>query len=213
MANEPESTAGAASLDAAYFERVYAADPDPWRFETSAYEHAKYDRTLAVLPREKFERGVEIGCSIGVLTEQLAVRCASLLALDVSEAALTQARARCAALPRVEFVRMQVPDEVPGGRFDLVLLSEVGYYWSRGDLQRASAWMVGSLRPEGALVLVHWTDPVHDYPLTGDQVHDHVLAIAGQGGLQHRHGERHARYRLDVFTAVASGHGELRAAS
>lgn len=213
MATEPGSKAAGVSLDPAYFERVYAADPDPWRFETSAYEHAKYARTLAVLPQARFDRAVEIGCSIGVLTEQLAARCASLLALDVSEAALAQARVRCAALPQVSCVRMQVPDEVPDGGFDLVLLSEVGYYWSRADLQRASAWMVSALWPGGALVLVHWTDPVHDYPLTGDQVHDHFLDIAEQGSLTHRHGERHARYRLDVFAAVTSGQGEVRAAS
>ena len=43
----------AASLPAAYFEAIYERDPDPWRFQTSAYERAKYDATLAALGRDE----------------------------------------------------------------------------------------------------------------------------------------------------------------
>ena len=189
------------SLQPDYFDRVYAAKADPWDFETSAYEAAKYDATLQALPADRYGRALEIGCSIGVLTRRLAERCDHLLAVDVSEAALDAARRRCADRPQVEFARMQIPDVYPDARFDLVLVSEVGYYWSRPDLRRALDAIVSSLEPEGSLVLVHWTAPVHDYPLRGDDVHDEAFAMAGPGGpLRHTSGSRHERYRIDAFT-------------
>lgn len=188
------------SLQPAYFARVYAADPDPWRFETSDYERDKYAVTLAALPLPRYERAFELGCSNGVLTAQLALRCRTLLAVDVDESALERARMRCASLQQVEFARMQVPDETPEGAFDLILVSEVGYYWSRADLARAARWMLGALRPAGSLVLVHWTPEVPDYPLSGDDVHEYFLGLAAAGEIHHLHGERHAQYRLDTFS-------------
>ena len=56
-------------MGAAYFEALYAADEDPWDFTTSAYERAKYDRTVAALGDRRFARGLEVGCSIGVEAE------------------------------------------------------------------------------------------------------------------------------------------------
>lgn len=188
------------SLAPDYFDRVYAAKADPWDFETSVYEADKYTETLAALPRPRYRRALEIGCSIGVLTEQLAERCERLLAVDVSEVALDIARRRCAGLPQVEFARMQIPAAYPDGLFDLVLLSEVGYYWSAADLKRAHDAIVASLEPGGELLLVHWTPPVHDYPLTGDDVHDAFLACSTPGApLRRTAGARYAQYRLDRF--------------
>jgi hypothetical protein len=69
------------SIPARYFDDLYAGERDPWEFETSAYEQAKYDATLAALPRPRYRRGLEIGCSIGVLTARLAGRCGSLVAI------------------------------------------------------------------------------------------------------------------------------------
>lgn len=192
------------SLPPTYFDDVYRANEDPWHFETSPYERDKYAATLAALPRPRYENAFEIGCSIGVLTAQLAPRCGHLLAVDVAAAALEKARARCAALPQVEIRQMQVPDEFPAAQFDLILVSEVGYYWSQADLTRAAEQMLAHLPPGGQLLLVHWTPRVHDYPLTGDEVHEFFLEKTRHGGsLRHLHGERHAQYRLDLLEARA----------
>ena len=43
------------------FDALYAGDPDPWGFETSDYEHRKYDATLAALGARRFERALEVG--------------------------------------------------------------------------------------------------------------------------------------------------------
>ena len=191
------------TLPPSYFDGVYQASTDPWSFASSPYEQGKYAATLAALPRPHYERVFEIGCSIGVLTARLAARCAHLLSVDVSEAALTQARQRCAELPQVRIERLQVPQEFPAGQFDLILLSEVGYYWSPPDLARAADLLLTALPPGGQLLLVHWTPPVHDYPLTGDEVHEFFLAKATPGGpLRHLHGHRADQYRLDLLEKV-----------
>ncbi|MBC7923585.1 MAG: methyltransferase domain-containing protein [Ferruginibacter sp.] len=185
------------SLSPGYFERLYTENPDPWGFETRAYEREKYATTLAALPRTTYHNALEIGCSIGVLTEQLAGRCGALRAVDVSETALQRARQRCARLPHVRLERRQLPGEFPTEQYDLILVSEVGYYWSAADLVRARQAITDGLRPGGHLLLVHWTPYVADYPLTGDAVHEAFLAVPDQ--LRHQFGQRHATYRLDRF--------------
>lgn len=192
------------TLNPDYFDDVYRANDDPWAFTSSPYERAKYQDTLAALPRPRYEQAFEIGSSIGVLTAQLALRCGHLLSVDVSEAALAQARQRCAQLPQVELRKMQVPAEFPEGQFDLILLSEVGYYWAPADLARAADLMLAALPAGAQLLLVHWTPVVPDYPQTGDEVHDFFLEKAAPGGpLAHLHGHRAEKYRLDLFERTA----------
>jgi cyclopropane fatty-acyl-phospholipid synthase-like methyltransferase len=184
-----------------YFEDLYTAKPDPWGFDTSDYERRKYDATLAAIG-EGHQNALEIGCSIGVFTQRLAPRCRHLLAVDIAETALDAARRRCADLTNVEFRRLQLPDERPEGRFDLVVLSEVGYYWTRPDLDRFLAWLRDALTPGGRFVLVHWTGAT-DYPLTGDQVHDHI-ASATRDYLRLVERIAAERYRLDVLVNQAT---------
>lgn len=188
-----------ASLPPGYFEQVYAANEDPWDFTTSEYERAKYADTLAELPRQHYARGFEVGCSIGVLTEQLAKRCDYLLSVDVAEAALLQARRRCADLPEVRIERLHIPEDKPTGTFDLIVISEVGYYWSPEDQVRAMTLLAAHHQSGGHLVLVHWTPEVHDYPQTGDAVHETWLARPEWRVLQD---EKRDRYRLSVLERV-----------
>ena len=183
------------SLPSSYFEALYGRDPDPWRFASSAYERDKYVATLASLDDRRFARGLEIGCSIGVLTQMLAPRCDRLVAVDVVPSALDQARARCADQPWVNFERMQVPQQWPEGEFDLILLSEVVYYLSRTDVDTLADHVRASLEPDGSALLVHWTGPTN-YPLSGDAAADRFIARAGfRVVLQ----ERQPEYRLDLL--------------
>ena len=145
------------SLPPGFFDAIYGEADDPWSFATSEYEAAKYAVTLDALPRPRYRSAFEIGCSIGVLTERLAARCDALLSVDVAARALAQARERCAHLPWAQFAQLQVPEAFPDATFDLVVVSEVGYYWSESDLRRARDLIVEHLEPGGHLLLVHWT--------------------------------------------------------
>lgn len=178
-----------------YFDDLYSKNNDPWNFETKPYEHEKYAATLAHLPRAHYGAGLELGCSIGVLSQMLASRCDSLLSLDVAEAALEVARKRCADVSNVRFERRTLPDEFPAGRFNLILMSEIGYYFARPDLLRLGEKCVAALEEGGDLVAVHYLPNVPDYPITGDEVHKTLFEL----GLEHLGGFRAERYRFDAW--------------
>ena len=80
---------GAVAAD--HFERLYRADPDPWRVASAWYERRKRGLLLAALGREHYRHAFEPGCGTGELTRCLALRCAQVCAVDVAPAAA----ARC----------------------------------------------------------------------------------------------------------------------
>jgi SAM-dependent methyltransferase len=189
------------SLPASYFEAIYQSDRDPWKFETSEYEAKKYAATIAALPKSRYDSALEIGGSIGVLTEMLAQRCDSILSIDISKLAQDQAIQRCKKLEQVQFKLMNFPHEYPEEKFDLVLVSEVGYYWCREDLQTAQRRIFELLEPNGHLLLVHWLPVSPDYPLTGDEVHDSFIECVPVD-VQPLQSQRNENYRLDLFARV-----------
>lgn len=177
------------------FDAMYAAAPDPWGFRSSAYERDKYAGTLAALARPRYPHALEVGCSIGVFTRALAGRCDTLLAIDGSGVALATARETCADCPNVIFERRVVPSGFPPGRFALIVLSEVLYYMTAGDV-RAVAEACFAAQPDGGeLVLCHWLGET-DYPLTGAEAAEAFVSAAVAKA--YRHETMHDDvYRLD----------------
>ena len=190
------------SLSDAYFEDMYRENRDPWRFASSPYEQEKYATTLAALGDRRWRRACEIGCSIGVLTQTLAARCERLVATEVSETALTQAKERCAKEKNVEFLKLRAPDEWPPGRFDLFVVSEVLYYFCEPDVERFARLCAASLEPNGAALLVHWIGET-DYPLSADVA---VQSFRETCGVEMKPiiEQRNQFYRLDLFQRSAA---------
>jgi hypothetical protein len=186
------------TLRPAYFDAVYAAESDPWRFASSAYEKNKYAATIAALPKPGYVSAFEVGCSIGVLTRELAPRCTSLLAVDVALAPLTAARHRCADLSNVRFEQMFVPEQWPDGVFDLMIFSEIVYYLDKLDVARLATNAGLTLSPHGDIVLVHWTGET-DYPLGGDEASElFINSIAPAAKVVRQ--ERRQLFRTDVLS-------------
>ena len=181
-----------------YFDALYTADPDPWKFAASPYERAKYTLTLSAMPRSRYRSALEVGCSIGVLTRSLASRCNVVVAIDAAAAPLVEARRRCAALPGVRFEQMFVPDEWPDGVFELILLSEIVYYLSREDVGRLAAQVTRSLPKGGSVILVHWTGETN-YPLSGDEAAALFIKRMGSTCVVERE-DRYRQFRLDVLS-------------
>ena len=188
------------SLPAEYFDALYAHDPDPWRFATSDYEAAKYAATLEAVSPARFAAGLEIGCSIGVLTRRLAECCDTLLAVDVAEAALDQARQRNADLPHVRFARAAVPGCWPQGRFDLIVLSEVLYYLDQTDGAATAQLASKAALPGGTVLLVHWLGDTN-YPRTGDTAVEQFLVETAHTLILQQQA-RTSQYRLDLLRRV-----------
>ncbi len=189
------------SLNTEFFQQLYQKNPDPWQFATSEYEAKKYAATLNALPRNLYQSGFEIGGSIGILTEKLARRCQSLLSVDVSDIAQAQAIDRCQHLHNIKFELMSVPKSFPTESFDLIVLSEVGYYWSWEDLHKAQDLIVDRLQSQGHLLLVHWTADRGILSLTGDEVHNDFLRLVPDK-LKRIKSVVEDKYRLELFEKI-----------
>lgn len=138
--------------DAASFEKLYVDLGDPWSYETSTYEADKYRRTLALLPPRRYRRGLEVGCSIGVMSKLLAERCDHLLGLDFAPTAIAKARER--GISNARFEVASVPRDWPAGRWDLIVVSELLYYLNGDDLEETITRILGSLAPDGDCLVV-----------------------------------------------------------
>ncbi|MGJ5177491.1 class I SAM-dependent methyltransferase [Bradyrhizobium oligotrophicum] len=191
-------TRKAATLPPDYFEDKYKADIDPWRFRSSAYEQEKYQATLSSLSRRRYANALEVGCSIGVLTRLLSARCAHLLAIDTSVTALEAARSVNDS--NVSFRRATLPADFPDGPFDLIVLSEVLYYFAKPDLQLIAQSCRAQIAPDGEIVLCHWLGET-DYPLTGIDASE-LFAEFIKPALPVRAILHDETYRLERFSAA-----------
>ncbi|KQR75190.1 SAM-dependent methyltransferase [Arthrobacter sp. Leaf337] len=153
------------------FDVVHGGNADPWSYTSSWYERRKRALTLAILPDAEYGSGLEIGCSIGTLSVELAARCREYVAVDASSAALVQAAERLGGHPAARTLHLTVPQRWPEGRFDLAVVSETGYYLTAEELAELFARVQGSLNPGGTLLLCHWRHPVTGWELDGDTVH------------------------------------------
>ncbi|QHQ35388.1 class I SAM-dependent DNA methyltransferase [Algicella marina] len=158
--------------DAASFDRLYREKGDPWDYETSPYEAEKYARCLALLPSRRFAHGLEIGCSIGVMSQAIARRCDNLLGLDFAPTAIKLARAR--GIPGARFEVSRVPEGWPTGKWDLIVLSEVLYYLSPVELDKAIRLVSRSLAPGGSCLVAGYLGPT-ETTLTAREVETRLL--------------------------------------
>lgn len=190
------------AVEAEGFERRYRVDPDPWSYETSPYERRKYERTLAALPPGPIDDALELGCSTGAFTELLAERCARTVAVDFSFEAVRLARRRLAESRGVTIEQRDLRAGLPAGTFDLVVCSELLYYWEEADVIAFCERTVTALAPEGSLVAVHWRGDDPDAPLDGDAVHG-LLHGGLADRLAHTLEKGTPAYRLDRWTRAA----------
>jgi LmbE family N-acetylglucosaminyl deacetylase len=149
------------------FDAHYERKPEGWDFDGSWYERRKRAVTLAALPRERYRSALELGCATGVLTAALTERADAVLGTDISAAPLERARHRA---PAARFVQAALPSEWPSGRWDLVVMSEVGYYLSPADLDATVDAVLASLDDDGVLVACHWRHPDDEAVSSGDAV-------------------------------------------
>ncbi|MDX6357458.1 MAG: hypothetical protein QOH37_512 [Nocardioidaceae bacterium] len=157
-------------------DRLHRDEPDPWGVDSRWYEQRKRALLLAALPRERFRHALEIGCSTGALTAALAERADRVLGVDRSVAALTAARRRLAATSNAEVADLDVPQAWPDeGPFDLVVVSEVGYFLSPRALDALVDRISTGLTRDGVVALCHWRHPVEGWVSDADDVHRRFL--------------------------------------
>lgn len=112
-----------------------------WNF-AAPRSQAYYSRVLAVVAEQssgdRWGDTLEIGCSEGVFTAELACRCRSVSAYDISPTARARAAERCAQFPTVRIGPLDLTkDEIPG-QYDLAFAMDV-LSMVRGCKQMAAA--------------------------------------------------------------------------
>jgi SAM-dependent methyltransferase len=147
----------------AHFEALYAADEDPWAVRATWYERRKRALLLASLGRERYRSAFEPGCGNGEMSAELALRCERLLACDGAASAVAAARRRLqgAAPGAVRIEQRSLPAQWPQDEcFDLVVISELAYYFDLAGVQILLTHACGMLMPGGELALCHY---LHDF--------------------------------------------------
>jgi SAM-dependent methyltransferase len=180
----------------AFFETLYQGSSDPWQFASSSYELNRYQATLHSLSQASYRRGFEPGCSVGVLTAALAQRVVHLIACDIADTAVACAKERCRDLNHVEIYQRDASEGPPEGTFDLIVFSELGYYFSADRLGLIARQMAGGLEPGGEFVAVHWLGHSPDHVLHGDAVHE---VLAESLPCEWIGGSRQAGFRIDSW--------------
>jgi SAM-dependent methyltransferase len=180
----------------AFFEARYQASSDPWQFASSAYELKRYQATIEALSRVSYRCGFEPGCSVGVLTAELARRVKHLIACDISATAVASAKRRCREFSHVDIYQGDAAAGRPAGTFDLMVFSELGYYFSADRLQTIVRQLAARLEPDGEFLAVHWLGDSPDHLLHGDEVHEvltQTLPCEWMGG------SRQVGFRIDSW--------------
>lgn len=177
----------------AHFDRLFAADADPWSYERDAVSEERKALLLSLLPRGPLPRLLEIGCGAGWITAGLAARSDTVIALDISQVALDLARARCAGHDNVEFRRFDLLDDALPGGFDVVMCAGVLVYlpWARQVQVRDR--IVAALNP-GAWLLLEHTRKAFPGECAGERIH---ALYAGHAGLKLA-----ARERRDIYEVL-----------
>jgi SAM-dependent methyltransferase len=177
-----------------FFDAKYRENDDPWAFASNDYEQKRYSEILYALDSRRYKRAFEPGCSIGILTARLASICEHVDAIEISPTAVTLARQHCAHLANVNICCGSLPKDVPVGTFDLVILSEIGYYFDRQELFQVGSDLAERLEHSGVLLAVHWLGHSADHLLDGDSVHE---VLSHLGGLTLEYSKRHIGFRID----------------
>jgi SAM-dependent methyltransferase len=162
-----------------YFDALYSASEDPYALRQRWYEARKRALLLAALPQARYRRVYEPGCGIGELTLALSHRCDQLLASDFSTHAVEIARKRTEGHANVRVARHVLPADWPreDGRFDLIVLSELGYFLDRNDMQRLARCCEETLEADGTLVACDWRPDFAQRSLSTKDVHGALAAL------------------------------------
>ncbi len=178
------------------FEAIYRASEDPWQFATSAYEQSRYDAILGSLQRSRYDTAFEPGCSVGVLTARLAAVCRRVIATDIAPTAVLHAVERCRQWDSVSVQVAAGLTDLPHAPVDLIVFSEIGYYFDAAALERYASELAAQLIPGGEFIAAHWLGTSPDHVLHGDVVHETLLATLPLSWVQ---GTRHDGFRIDSW--------------
>ena len=181
---------------AEFFEAKYLRQDDPWNFISDEYERKRYEEIFKSVAESRFQQAYEPGCSIGMLTQRLAAICDEVEAIDISPKAVDLAKKHCNHLVNVSIYCASLKDSTPQAPPDLLVLSEIGYYFSADDWQNKVSFLLNHCQKPCSVVAAHWLGHSEDHVISGDKVHEILDSI---GGLTLQKRQRYDGFRLDCW--------------
>jgi SAM-dependent methyltransferase len=164
------------SIDVAGFERKFQANKDPWNYRYSTFERHKRSVLLKACGLNKRGRGLELGCANGEATSELARHCLRFVAVDGSVTALAEAKRRVRRDQKVKFILGVLPEQMPRGPFDLIIVSELAYYLAPHALAKLKTYLLRALGRRGRLVVLNHLKHFDDAAQDGAVAHKRLCA-------------------------------------
>jgi SAM-dependent methyltransferase len=152
-----------------HLNKFYEGKEDPFNFQ-SPYETEKYAHTMRLLDGKTYKNALEIGAAEGIFTEMLAPHCTSLLGIELADVAVKRAKSRLKGLKNVSFIQATLPHDMPDGIFDLIVASDVMYYFPTDVLKDVMSRLEDALEPGGILFSLHYHGDI-GAPNVGASVH------------------------------------------
>jgi hypothetical protein len=164
-------------VDLAYFDSQYQSDEDPWHIRNSWYETRKRALMLAALDRPSYANGFEPGCSVGEVTAGLAPRCESLLAVDAHASAVESTLRRLGPDTAVAVAQAVLPNDwadvvAPAGPFDLVVVSEIGYFFTPVAWREFCSLLSACLTADATVLACHWRTDFTERTIATSELHE-----------------------------------------
>lgn len=180
-----------------YFNDLYEQNDDPWDYQNRWYEQRKRMICLSVLLKNEHQNVLEIGCSNGIFSQQLATRSKKLTCIDANDKAVQLAKNRLSSYDHVEVMQQCIPEQFPSGQYDLIVIGEILYYLSPAQIEVCIEKIQQLLTDDGVLLCCHWKYPVEGFALNGSQVHQ---LLRTHIPFPHYLSLDDADFKLDVWT-------------
>jgi ubiquinone/menaquinone biosynthesis C-methylase UbiE/uncharacterized protein YbaR (Trm112 family) len=159
----PETNLSSLNVAAAHFEQMYRDTGEPWSYSGRAAEVLRHEFVAAIALETCSDaaRTLDLGCSVGQLSERLGKNFSQVVSLDVSPTAVLKAKQRCEARSTCDhyFVTASAADlPFQNSTFDLVIASDGLHGWELTREQQESVVreIDRVLRPSGKAVFTDY---------------------------------------------------------
>jgi hypothetical protein len=177
---------------------LYALAEDPWHMRSGWLAERRRDLMVASLNHARYGNTFVPGCGSGEVIPTLARRTERILAADDNRQALAEARARTMHLSNVQIDYLQLPTEWPvEQRFDLIVLSEMGYLMDLAAWATLAEAVRGSLTADATVIACHRNHHSARRYLSTETLHGTLDSILG---LTRQTRVVDADFAIDVWT-------------